>query len=433
MTRTVLALAAILLLPANSAPAKAKLRTLYSFCAQSGCTDGREPSAGLVTDAGGNLYGTTLFGGDNGVGVVFELIPNARKTKYKYKRLYSFCGQANCADGSDAEAALIIDAGGNLYGTTMTGGANGGGVVYRLKPNARYTKWTYAVLYAFCAQADCSDGREPQVSLSYSGKESGAPYDGSSPLYGTASQAGANKQGVAFKLTPGTPLWNEQVLYAFCSSNNCIDGAMPNAALTVDGTGNVFGTTYYGGDANMGTAFKLAGESETVLHSFCSSADCADGAFPAAALHLDAQGNLYGTTFGGGRKSAHCTDIGVAGCGTAFRLAPNGDETVLHLFCTKRNCSDGGYPLAGLTLDGSGNLFGATLYGGGNGMSPGAGTLFKISDGVQTLYRFCRPEDCSDGDLPEGDLLIDTSGDLFGTTLFLGAHGDGGTVFELTP
>src|ERR1700743_1140196 len=121
------ALAAMLIVLASSSPAlahKARLRTLHSFCAQSGCADGREPSAGLVADGGGNLYGTTLFGGDAGVGVAFELMPNARKTKYKYKRLYSFCAQASCADGNDPDASLIIDTSGNLYGTTMAGGAN---------------------------------------------------------------------------------------------------------------------------------------------------------------------------------------------------------------------------------------------------------------------------------------------------------------------
>lgn len=422
-----------LALAAFASPAFGKLKTLYSFCAESGCTDGREPSAGLIADASGNLYGTTLFGGDAGNGVVFELAPNAAKTRYRYKRLYSFCAQSGCADGADAEGALIIDASGALYGATMAGGPNDGGVVYRLTPNAHHTKWTYSVLYSFCALADCVDGRLPQAALSYAGKESGAPYDGTSPLYGTASLAGANKQGVAFKLMPDQPLWSEQVLHAFCSEANCADGASPNAALTVDGSGNIFGTAYYGGQANMGTAFKFAGTTFSVLHSFCSSTHCADGAFPAAALHLDAQGNLVGTTFGGGKKTANCTDIGVGGCGTAFLLAPDGHETVLHAFCAKKDCSDGGYPLAGLVIDPSGKVFGASLYGGGNGMSPGAGVLFSLDGQAKTLYRFCKPEDCSDGVEPESDLLMDASGNLFGTALFAGANGDGGTVFELTP
>jgi uncharacterized repeat protein (TIGR03803 family) len=432
-TRT-LALVLPLLLAAGwpqSAPAhKAKLRTLHSFCAESGCADGREPSAGLIADGAGNLYGTTLFGGDADVGVAFELTPNARKTKYKYKRLYSFCAQASCADGNDPDASLIIDASGNLYGTTMAGGANDGGVVFELKPG--HGTWTYTVLYSFCASADCADGREPQSSLSYVGKESGAPYDGSSPLYGTASQAGANKQGVAFKLTPGAPLWTEQVLYAFCAVSGCTDGAGPVTGLTVDGSGHLFGTTYYGGDANMGTVFALSGGTLTVLHSFCASANCADGAFPAAAMHLDAQGNLLGTTFGGGKKGKNCVDIGVGGCGTAFKLSPDA-EIALYKFCAKKNCVDGSYPLAGVLPDAPSGLWGATLYGGGNGDSPGAGTIFKLNGGEQSVYRFCAQADCSDGENPEGDLIMDASGNVFGTTLFAGANGGGGTVFELMP
>jgi uncharacterized repeat protein (TIGR03803 family) len=427
------AFAAMLMVLASSNFAlahQAKLRTLHSFCAESGCADGREPSAGLIADGAGNLYGTTLFGGDVGVGVAFELVPNARRTKYKYKRLYSFCARSDCADGNDPDASLIIDASGNLYGTTMAGGANDGGVVFELKP--KRGKWIYTVLYSFCTAADCTDGRAPEASLSYAGKESGAPYDGSSPLYGTAFQAGANKQGVAFELTPGAPFWTEQVLYAFCAVSGCTDGASPATGLTVDGSGHLFGTTYYGGDANMGTVFELSGGTETVLHSFCTSANCADGAFPAAAMHLDAQGDLFGTTFGGGMKGKNCVDIGVGGCGTAFKLSP-GIEIALYKFCTKKTCIDGGYPLAGVVLDGANDLWGATLYGGGNGDSPGAGTIFKLNGGEQPVYRFCAKADCADGQEPEGDLIMDASGNLFGTTLFAGANGDGGTVFELTP
>ena len=423
----------------------AKLRTIYSFCSQSGCTDGKEPSAGLVMDGPGNLFGTALFGGDSGVGTVFQLIPNARKTKWKYKRLYSFCAQPSCADGSDPQAALIIDNAGGLYGVTMTGGSNDGGVAYKLTPNAKHTKWTFSVLYSFCALGDCIDGRGPQANLSYAGRDSGIPYDGSSPLYGTASQAGAHKQGVVFMLTPGGSQWSEQVLYDFCSQNGCADGADPVAGVTVGASGSLFGTTYGGGADNSGTIFELSSTggrftrrttTQTVLHSFCSSANCADGAFPAAALHIDSEGNLLGTTFGGGHKGSHCIDIGVSGCGTAFKLVPNGEasrETVLYDFCSRMNCSDGGYPLAGLLIDPSGGIFGATLYGGMKDPTPGAGTLFDLDGSEKALHRFCTGENCPDGVEPEGDLITDGSGNLFGTNLFLGANGDGGTVFELTP
>ena len=432
-------LAGLLLAAAVAATADAyKLRTLYSFCIESGCADGREPASGLLLDPSGNLYGTALFGGANGVGAIYQLVPNARRTKWKYRVLYSFCSQSGCADGSDPLSGLIADSAGSLYGTTMAGGPNDGGIAYRLMPNARRTKWTLQVLYAFCAASACADGREPQSDLAYAGKSSGAPYDGTSPLYGTTSQAGAHREGVVFSIVPGGGSWSEQVLYDFCALANCADGAGPTAGLLVDPQGNIFGTTYLGGQGNQGTLFELsAGRSgrlptQTVLYSFCTEASCSDGAFPAADLVMDASGNLLGTTFGGGSKGKNCDDIGVSGCGTAFRVQPDGTGfALLHDFCARRNCADGGYPLAGLLMDGLGNLYGATLYGGGNGAPPGFGTVFALSS-PKPLYAFCRLENCADGAMPEGNLVMDASGNIFGTALAGGATGNG-TVFELVP
>jgi uncharacterized repeat protein (TIGR03803 family) len=440
----------LIVLASSSGTSAHKLKTLYSFCAQSGCTDGREPSAGLAMDASGDLFGTTLFGGANGAGTVFELIPNARRTKWNFKSLYSFCALQNCADGADPQAGLIVDTAGNLYGTTVSGGpnANGsGGVIYQLAPNARRSKWTLHLLYGFCALSECADGRAPQADLAYAGKSSGALYDGTSPLFGATSQAGTHSQGTVFALNPqgGKPDMSMQTIYDFCALTACADGADPVAGLAVDATGNVFGTTYFGGQNNQGVVFELSGTvgkpamsdwPVTVLHSFCTSANCSDGAFPASDLLIDGAGNLFGTTFGGGMKGRHCQDIGVGGCGTAYKLVPNGtqsQETVLHDFCAAKNCSDGGYPLAGLTMDASGNLYGATLYGGGNGDGFGGGAVFKLSGTEQPLYRFCAETDCTDGQGPEGNPIMDSSGNFFGTTLFAGANGDGGTVFELVP
>jgi hypothetical protein len=332
----------------------------------------------------------------------------------------------------------------------VSGGPNANsssGVVYQLVPNARHTKWTLHVLYGFCALSECADGRAPQADLAYAGKSSGALYDGTSPLFGTTSQAGAHSQGTVFALAPqsGKPGTSLQTIYDFCALSACADGADPVAGLAVDAATNVFGTTYFGGQNNGGVAFELSGAvgkpalgdwPQTVLHSFCSNADCADGAFPASGLLIDGAGNLFGTTFGGGMKDRHCQDIGVGGCGTAYKIVPNGtqsQETVLYDFCAAKNCGDGGYPLAGLTLDASGNLYGATLYGGGNGDGFGGGAVFKLDATEQALYRFCAETDCTDGQGPEGNLIRDSAGNFFGTTLFAGANGDGGTVFELVP
>jgi uncharacterized repeat protein (TIGR03803 family) len=430
-------LTGLLLTAAGTADAY-KLRTLHSFCIESGCTDGREPASGLLLDPSGNLYGTALFGGANGAGAVYELVPNARRTQWKYRLLYSFCAQGGCADGSDPLSSLIVDSAGSLYGTTMAGGPNDGGVVYRLMPNAKRTKWTLQVLYAFCSASDCTDGREPQSDLAYAGKNSGVPYDGTSPLYGTTSQAGAHHEGVVFSVAPDAGSWSEQVLYDFCALASCADGAGPTAGVLVDTQGNIFGTTYYGGQGNQGTLFELSAargrrpQTQSVLHSFCTEANCADGAFPASDLIVDASGNLLGTTFGGGSKGRNCDDIGVSGCGTAFRFQPDGSVlSVLHAFCARKNCADGGYPLASLLMDSLGNVYGATLYGGGHGDPPGSGALFALNS-AKALYAFCRQESCADGAMPEGNLVMDASGNIFGTALAGVATGNG-TVFELVP
>jgi uncharacterized repeat protein (TIGR03803 family) len=319
---------------------------LYSFCAKSRCTDGKRPLAGLIADKSGNLYGTTYSGGAHAGGTIFKLAPNGAETV-----LHSFCSQKSCVDGAKPLGALVLDSSGNLYGTTDYGGRYNYGTVFRVEPNG-----TEAVLHSFCNQDNCADGVYPQAGLIL---------DNSGNLYGTAVEGGRNGYGVAFKLAPDR---TETVLYSFCAQDNCTDGAEPGAGLVADGSGNLYGTTYYGGSSGYGAAFKLAANgTETVLHSFCSEGHCADGANPLAGLVRDSAGNLYGTTEDGGEK-ARC-------CGVAFKLATSGSETVLHTFCFEKGCDDGAYPLAGLFADGSGNLYSTTVQGGGNN----GGAVFKLS------------------------------------------------------
>jgi uncharacterized repeat protein (TIGR03803 family) len=320
---------------------------LYSFCPQYPCADGEFPYAGVVFDQKGNLYGTTRNGGTQnnncgyGCGVVFKLTPRGKETV-----LYSFCAQGNCADGAQPFAGLVFDQKGNLYGTTYLGGASNGGVVFKLTPKGKYT-----VLYSFCSQSGCTDGEYPAAGL---------VFDPKGNLYGSTYNGGAYNAycsdygcGVVFKLTPKGKY---TVLYSFCAQTNCADGAQPFAGLVFDQKGNLYATTYIGGAHNGGVVFKLTPKGkEIVLYSFCAEINCADGASPEAGLVFDQKGNLYGTTYRGGEPGSG---------GVVFKLTPEDKETVLYSFCWQDNCTDGDGPQAGVIFDQKGNLYGTTEYGG---------------------------------------------------------------------
>ena len=265
------------------------LTTLYSFCSQSGCTDGANPYAGLVHPTSGYLYGTTFSGGANGDGTVFKITPSGTLTT-----LYSFCAQSSCTDGASPDA-LVQAANGYLYGTTSYGGAaDGGGTVFRITPSGALT-----TLYSFCSQANCADGEEPAAGLVQATNGN---------LYGTTFYGGANGDGTVFKITPTGAL---TTLYSFCSLSACTDGKYTYAGLVQATNGDLYGTTYSGGAGTGGTVFKITPSGTlTTLYSFCAQSTCTDGALPTAALIQATNGNLYGTTgYGGG-----------AGGGTVFSL-----------------------------------------------------------------------------------------------------------------
>ncbi|HEY3638360.1 MAG TPA: choice-of-anchor tandem repeat GloVer-containing protein [Rhizomicrobium sp.] len=224
----------------------------------------------------------------------------------------------------------------------------------------------------------------------------------------------------------------ENVLYDFCSQAECTDGLNPNTALMMDATGNLYGETS-NGDAGCGVfcgvAYKIASDgTETALYNFCSQTKCSDGAAPVGGLILDEAENLYGATRLGGTSTENCAGEG-EGCGTIFKLTPGGTHTVLYSFCALANCADGAQPQAGLISDSAGNLYGTTSSGGAND----AGTVFEIApDGTEAvLYSFCSQTNCSDGGVPEGGLIFDGAGNLYGTTSEGGIAG--GTVFKLAP
>jgi len=313
-------------------------------------SDGATPVSSLVMDAQGNLYGTTTAGGGCGgawgCGTVFEVTASGRE-----KVLHNFTGSP---DGSYPEAPLVLDAQGNLYGTTWQDGTYGSDTVFEVTASG-----TEKVFYSFAGYPDGGS------------VGAGLVLDAQGNLYGTTYAGGANAVGTVFKLTPsGT----ETVLYSFCQLPNCADGAFPVANLVLDAQGNLYGTTEVGGTYWRGTVFEVTTSgTEKVLYSFAGQPD---GAIPFGGLVLDAQGNLYGTTYAGGTSSA--CNFENPGCGTVFELAASGAEKVLYSF---HGGPDGANPSAGLVLDAQGNLYGTTSYGGSGNCtrSPGCGTVFKLT------------------------------------------------------
>lgn len=349
------------------------------------------------------------------------------------KVVYSFCSQSHCADGKYPSG--LIEAKGVLYGTTTEGGTGsncepyGCGTVFSLDPNTGAEK----VIHSFCSRANCKDGQSPQ---------SGVIDDGGT-LYGTTMWGGSGFAGqglgTAYALDPKSGA--EKVLYSFCSQQNCPDGQNPSAGL-IAVKGTLYGTTPTGGrgyDDENGTAFALDPKTgaETVLYSFCTHTNCTDGAEPRGSL-IDVKGMLYGTTLSGG---AYSCGNGQA-CGTVFSLDPtSGAETVLYSFCLHLNqgCPDGRYPESAVIAV-NGMLYGTTYAGGIVGCGPfGCGTVFSVdpnSGAEKVLYAFCSKTNCSDGANPFA-AVIAVNGMLFGTTTNGGGTGCGGggcgTVFSLDP
>lgn len=274
--------------------------------------DGEYPYAGLIEDTSGNLYGTTTGGGQANQGTIFQLAPDATETV-----LYSF---QDGTDSSNPWATLIADKSGNLYGTSS--GVYGGtyGAVFKLASNG-----TLTALHTF---TDGSDGAYPYGSLIFDKKGN---------LYGTASVGGNLNCGISggcgtvFEISAKGKF---KVLHAFSGNPDCI---APDDSLIEDKSGNLYGTTYYGGNTGYGCIFKVAsdGSSESVLYSFASTNG--DGEYPIGHLVADSTGNFYGTTYYGGAN----------GDGTVFKLTPGGKVTILHSFA---GGSDGQYAYAGLTV-----------------------------------------------------------------------------------
>ena len=254
-------------------------QVLHSFSPDG--KDGFNPSAGLIFDSTGSLYGTTQNGGAHYYGSVFKLtLTSDGKWKERVLHSFNFVSQ----DGAEPTAGVVFDSTGNLYGTTSSGGTHGEGTVFELTPTGG-GNWTERVLHSF--NFDGTDGSYPR---------GGLVLDSAGNLYGTTVRSGTHDGGTVFELTPnGDGKWTEEVLYSF----NGNDGDRPESGLVFDSTGSLYGTTPSGGDGGAGVVFKLAPDShggwnEAVVHSFFNR----PGFSPIAGVVSDPSGNLYGTTPG---------------------------------------------------------------------------------------------------------------------------------------
>jgi uncharacterized repeat protein (TIGR03803 family) len=384
--------------------------------------NGAHPYGTLVFDQSGNLYGTTSSGGPNGgLGTVYELSP-VEGGGWTQTTLYTFNPTLNPTDGSGPYAGVILDAAGNLYGTTLLGGGTAGcqsgcGVVFQLTPVSPGV-WTENVLYRFQGG---SDGASPRAGL---------VMDAQGVLYGTTTEGGGSANcvlgcGTVFKLAQTqSGVWEETILHTFVGLPKP-DGADPSSTLVFDSAGNLWGTTSVGGRkrcaTGCGTIFELTPNSDgsweyKIVHAFGTQVEGEGfGVGPAGGVVVDGAGNIFGTT-AGGTNIEH---------GTAFEFSPDGQGgwtgKLLHKFHTGTgSCS------APLILDAAGNLYGTAV------IATRGGTAFEITPSSQLLV--LKQFMGTDGGSPSSGMVFDFQGNLYGVTSYGGGTGtNDGLVYELTP
>ena len=312
---------------------------LYSF---HGSTDGGEPYKGVTLDSHGNLYGTAVTGGggscEGGCGVIFELLNSGGA--WTFNVIHTFTGGY---DGSGPGSPVAVDSFGNLYGTTPTGGAKGVGVVYHMSPNED-GGWNFRVIHTFTGGTDGGGGSAGRL-----------VFDADGNLYGVCTVGGLHGFGTVYTMFRSEDRWQFHTLYAFKDSP---DGALPYGSVTIDNSGNLYGTTYYAGANDLGIVYELSPNNgrwiERVLYSFKGGTD---GASPISNLVADAAGNLYGTTSDGG--AASCI------CGVIFKMTPSASghwtESVAYRF---PGTPKPGFAYNGMIRDHKGNFYGATVHGG---------------------------------------------------------------------
>jgi uncharacterized repeat protein (TIGR03803 family) len=367
---------------------------VYNFCSLADCTDGYKANGRLIAGSGGNLYGTTLSGGSGASGTLYQLSPDGTETV-----LYNF--GVTTGDGWEPSLGVTMDKQGNFYGVTEAGGAYGKGTVFKISSDGSET-----ILHSFGATR--SDGTYPYgpVVLDKKGNVYGSTNEGGEYACGFGG-AGC---GTVFKIdTDG----KESILHSFQGNT---DGYFPYSGPSIDGQGNLYGTTVAGGSAKEGIVYEVTNKGVySILCNF--GAGASDGIDPFGTLTVDANGNVYGVANQGGAFFD----------GVVFKLTPGSSwtETTLYTFGTNKN--DGSAPWGGLVLDGQGNLYGATYEGG----LYGAGTVFEITPpGTETiLYSFSGN---SDGGSPSGGLIRDSRGNLYGPAYSGGSNGNG-VIYKVSP
>lgn len=410
-----LAAGAILAMLRVCAWAATQESVLYSF----GGLDGAGPLSGIVADGSGDFFGATVFGGALSNGAIFEISPTP--TGYSESVLYNFRGR----DDGVKPTGIVRDAEGNLFGFGAIGGVGGGGTVFELGAR-RVGGYRFRVLYDFGPDFDAFG----PIGAPVLGKFGG--------LYGVTQGGGSARAGTVFKLMPSGLTFTFSTIYVFPGGTG---GELPQAGLTSDQHGSVFGTTYYGGDLSgclggCGEVFEITprtnGYRERVLYRFQSNSD---GENPFGALVVDpTTGDIYGTTEYGG--------TGRQRCGTVFRLAPKGDGYVHTVLYNFNGGPDGCLPQSQIYIAPNGDLFGTAFIGG-----VGSGVVYELlpSNGHyahRTLYQFLGIGHGNfDGAEPEWtNLIADQSGALYGTTRAGGSHPQCnvgtpgcGTLFKIIP
>jgi len=407
--KPILLIVAVLLGTTILATPAAQAQTLSILHAFTNGGDGGTPLAGLTPDRGGNFYGTTAYGGANGRGTVFKLTHSG--AGWILNTLYTFQGN----DGSYPLARVVFGPDGALYGTTSNGGSQNHGTVFRLTPPSHPCRsfscpWMETVLYDF---ADPSTGAGPGYG--------DLAFDAAGNIYGTTMSGGGGIDcdvgdcGVVFELSRSGGGWTETVLYRFDVLNS--EGRNPAAGVVLDSAGNVYGTTLNGGSNNAGALFQLSPSggswTATALHGFGATGD---GKTPFGGLISDQQGNLYGTT-----------EDGPGHTGTVYELQRSGDSWNYSLLAILPGPGNAEGPAGALTLDAAGNLYGTTIEDGA-----GLGNIFKLSpSGGGWIYTDLHDFMRADGAYLYGNVVLDAHGNLYGTASAASVYS--GEVWELTP